>query len=148
MPIDSAKTLWIECTLHNDPRLIIGLGALAGRAALHVGLSDQEQEDLSAAVVQACRDAFSSLDLTKNPAAAIKVVVAHLADRIEVRVESEEKPRARHGGIGKSAAAARHENPGSMEGRLVDRVQFETGEGHSRITLVKFCKASKFQPAL
>jgi hypothetical protein len=146
MPIDSARTLWIECTLHNDPRLIMGLGALAGRAALHAGLSNQEQEDLSAAAAQACRETFSGLDLTKNPAAAIRVLVAHLADRIEVRVESAEEPTARHRGIGKNAAAAQRES--SMEGRLVDRVQFETGEGHSRITLVKFCRASKFQPAL
>jgi hypothetical protein len=148
MPIDSATTLWIECTLHNDPRLIMGLGALAGRAALHAGLSDREQEDLSAAAAQACRETFSGLDLAKNPRAAIKVFVARLADRIEVRVESAEEPTARHRGIGKNAAAPQHENSRSMEGRLVDRMQFETGEGHSRITLVKFCRASKFQPAL
>jgi hypothetical protein len=148
MPIDSATTLRIECTLHNDPRLILGLGALAGRAALHAGLSDQEQEDLSAAAEQACRETFSGLDPGKNPAAVIKVFVAHLADRIEVRVESAEEPTARRGGIDRNAAAVQHENSRSMEGRLVDRVQFETGEGHSRITLVKFCRASRFQPAL
>jgi hypothetical protein len=96
--------------LHNDPRLIAALGAVAGRAAFHAGFSEEQQRDASAATVKACRDAFASRTANADAGAEAKVSLQLFEDRIELRVQSQEVTRP-------------------------------------RTTLVRFSKASRFQPA-
>jgi hypothetical protein len=87
MSISSTKAFRIECTLHNDPRLLVGLSALAGRAALHAGFSEEEQLDVSARTWKACREVFSDPDLKGDPAAAIRVFLEFLGDRFEIKID-------------------------------------------------------------
>jgi anti-sigma regulatory factor (Ser/Thr protein kinase) len=149
MPIDSAKTLWIECTLQNDPRLIPGLAAVVTHAVRYAGLSEQEQADVSTAVVEACRETFRRLRPKDNSAAAIKIFVADFADRVEVKIESSgETAPGDLDWLRKDAGTRKVGGPRPMEGTLVDRVQYEARDGRSRITLVKFCGASKTHPAV
>jgi len=89
MSISSTKSFRIECSLHHDPRLVAGLSALAARAALHAGLSEQEQLDVSAETWKACREVFSDPDLKSNPAAAIRVFLEFFGDRFEIKIDSE-----------------------------------------------------------
>ena len=92
MSIDSSdptKAFCIECTLHNDSRLIAGLCALAERAALQVGLSEDERQNVTAQTFKACQEVFSRPDLGRNPAALITVFVELVADRFEVKIQSD-----------------------------------------------------------
>jgi anti-sigma regulatory factor (Ser/Thr protein kinase) len=148
MPIDSVKTFWIECTLHNDQRLITGLAAVIERVALHAGLSEREQQEISTAAVEACGETFARADARKEPASEIKVFIADFPDRIEIKVESADAPiSARSAKMPKDVPAS-HKNLRLMEGKLVDRVQDDARDNRSRITLVKFFAASKVHPAV
>lgn len=92
MSIDSSdptKAFCIECTLHNDSRLIAGLCALAERAALHVGLSEGERQEAAAGIFKGCQEVFSNPDLERNPAAVITVFLELVADRFEIKIQSD-----------------------------------------------------------
>jgi len=135
-----------ECTLHNDPRLIAGAGALAGHMARLAGLPERAQEDLDGAIAEACRQAFQMSGRQGRGRATIHLAVARFPDRVEVAVEFSTAKRAavrtgpRRGRVRAGRADRIATPPASM---LVDRVERTTHDGRSRMTLVKYCGVAK-----
>lgn len=137
MPTDSAR---IECTLHNDPRLIAAVGAMVSHASQRTGLSDEARAALSAAAEDACRETFSLRSLGNAPSnrdgpdMAIHVIVENFSDRVEVAIESPEASR--------DAQQARNRIRGIRERTKVDGANYEIREGLARVTLVEYLKAN------
>jgi hypothetical protein len=127
-PDRMARNARIACALHNDPRLIAGVAAAVAHVARRAGLPERAEADISTAAAEACRETFLLLDCQRGPAPTIHLLIADFSDRVEVTLESSEK-------ISKV-----------LEGDLVDRVECETRDGRSRMTLVKYCDAAKSRP--
>jgi len=143
----AAPTSQIQCTLHNDPRLIAGASAVAAHVAQHGGLSERAQEDLAAAAIEACREVFR-LRPNRGSLLTAQLIAASFPDHVEVRVESSAArgtvgpaPRAKRP---KKSAAAKKDK--AFASALVDGVQQETREGRACITLVKYGGAVKSRP--
>jgi anti-sigma regulatory factor (Ser/Thr protein kinase) len=143
----SAPTIRIQCTLHNDPRLIVGASAIAAHVAQHGGLSERAQEDLAAAAIEACREVFR-LRPKRDSLLTGQLTASSFPDRVEVSVESS----AARGRVGPAPRAKRPtKGAAAKKGKafastLVDDVRWETREGRARITLVKYCGAVKSRP--
>jgi anti-sigma regulatory factor (Ser/Thr protein kinase) len=144
----AAPTIRIQCTLHNDLRLIVGASAIAAHVAQHGGLSERAQEDLATAAIEACREVFR-LRPKRDSLLTGQLTASSFPDRVEVSVESS----AARGRVGpaprgkrptKGAAAAKKGK--AFAGALVDDVRRETREGRACITLVKYCGAVKSRP--
>jgi anti-sigma regulatory factor (Ser/Thr protein kinase) len=139
----------IECTLHHDSRLMPGITAVVAHVARRAGLSEQAEASISAAAAEACREAFLLLDSQAGSPFSVKLIVADFADRVEVTIESPARalPATALDALRKGAAAKAGEGMGKpLEGNLVDRVERETRNGLSRVTLVKYCDAAKSRP--
>ena len=139
MTTDPART---EITLHDDPRLVAGVVAIVAHAAERCGLSHGAQTGLTAAAVEACRETFPLLSSNGTQDAALKVIVADFPDRVEVTIEhlGEPLPAA---GLDTFCGGGADLSPEALSKALqktsVDRVQYETKEGRSRTTLIKYC---------
>lgn len=130
-------------TLQDDPRLIAGVAAIVSFAAHRCGLSTGAQEGLAAAAAEACRETFPLVNTNGSKDSALKVIVADFPDRVEVSIEhsGESLPSA---GLdtfcdGASGAGAQVGLSGALQKTSVDRVQYETRDGVSRMTLIKYC---------
>lgn len=123
-PDQRSRNARLECTLHNDPRLIAGVAALVAHVARRAGFSERAENDFSTAAVEACQKTFLQLASQAGPPGSIALAVADFSDRVEITIES-------------SAKAL------SLERSLVDRVERETRDGRSRVTLVKYCNSAK-----
>jgi hypothetical protein len=133
-----------ELTLQDDPRLLAGVGALVSHLSQIAGLSDQAQEGLAAAVVDACRETFPLVNGEGEHDGALRMIVEDFADRVEVSIEhsGEALPSAGLDSFcGGEGAAAGISN--SLQDTRVDRVQYETRNGLSRMTLIKYCGERK-----
>jgi hypothetical protein len=136
----SAPAIQIQCTLHNDPRLIAGASAIAAHVGHHGGLSERAQEDLAAAAMEACREVFR-LGPNRGPLPTAKLVAESFPDRVKVSVElplapqGMVRPAPRAKRPAKSATAKKAK---AFASALVDDVQQETREGRACITLVKY----------
>ncbi len=139
MTTDPART---EITIHDDPRLVAGVAAIVSHSAERAGLSAKAQEGLAAAAVQACRETFPLLARNGSQVAALKVVVADFPDRVEVIIEHSGEPLPA-AGLDTFCGAGADLSPEAISKALqktnVDRVQYETKEGRSRTTLIKYC---------
>ena len=84
----TARTSRIDCTLDNDSRLIVSIGAVLAHAARRAGLSEAAQEEIAAAAVEASREALIPTNGNGSSAPKTKLVVEEFSDRVEVTIES------------------------------------------------------------
>lgn len=131
----------IELMVDDDPRLMKGVATLVSQAGHCAGLPHDAQNCLGEAVAEACRQTFPLLNGSE---AALKLIVEHFHDRVEVTIEHSGEPvptagldtfcadavRAGSGSTGLSAA---------LLSTHIDRVRYETRDGRSRTTLIKYC---------
>jgi len=133
-------------TVQDDPRLLAGVGAVISHVAMGAGLAVEAQEGLAAAVVDACRDTFPLVHHDNQKNGALQVIVEDFADRVEVTIEHSGETLPSAGldsfcGGGSEGSAARISN--SLQDTRVDRVQYETRDGRSRMKLTKYCTGRK-----
>jgi hypothetical protein len=140
MGIDPTRT---ELTLHDDPRLMAGVVAIVSFAAHRCGLSSGAQEGLAAAAAEACRETFPLLNGNGSKDSSLKVTVSDFSDRVEVSIEhsGESLPSAGLDTFCDAASSAGSQTglSGALQKTNVDRVQYETRDGVSRMTLIKYC---------
>jgi len=124
----------IECTLQNDSRLAAGAGAIVSHMAERANLARDVRENLAAIVAETCKAIFQHFGRGGSSDSAISLGVGNWPDHIEVIIEfpgedSKENwlPRKMGGAPGNGTAPSG-----------VDRVKFETVDGHSRLTLIKY----------
>jgi hypothetical protein len=133
-----------ELLLMDDPRLMPALLGVVSYVAKRAELPVEEEARLAEAAEQACQNTFPLLNRA-DP--MLKLVVEDFPDRIEITLE--------HSGTALPSAGldsfASHgqQEPAKGSGALlltqVDRVLYETRNGRSRMTLVKYtgkCLAS------
>ena len=136
----------VELTLHDDPRLMAAVRAVVSHAAERAGLPSEVQEGFAAAAVDACRETFPLVNGNGGHDSTLKMVVADFHDRVEVMIEhsGEALPTA---GLdtfcGGGAKGAAESISNSLQDTRVDRVQYETSDGHSRMTLIKYRKGDR-----
>jgi hypothetical protein len=123
------RTSRIECSLNNDSRLLASLEAILAHAAVRAGLPDAIRDDVTSAAQDAAREMATSGD-GAGGAATTKLVVDEFPDRLEVTIDSP-------AGTESDRIAKR------FEGKVSDRVQCESRDGHVRVTLMKPCGAAK-----
>jgi hypothetical protein len=140
MGTDPTRT---ELTLHDDPRLIAGVVAIVSFAAHRCGLSSGAQEGLAAAAAEACRETFPLVNGNGSKDSSLKVIVSDFSDRVEVSIEhsGESLPSAGLDTFCDAASSAGSQSglSGALQKTNVDRVQYETRDGVSRMTLIKYC---------
>jgi anti-sigma regulatory factor (Ser/Thr protein kinase) len=125
----TARTSRIECTLDNDPRLIVSMGAVLAHAARRAGLPETTQEEIAAAVVEASRETPIPANGKGSSASTTRLVLEEFSDRVEVTIES-------------SAGARPEEIRKRLEGKATDRLRYEERDGRVRLTLLKSCGAA------
>ena len=143
MTIDPSHT---ELSLHNDPRLMAAVGAIVSHSAQRVGLASDAQEGLAGAVMDACRETFPLLGDLDGKNSALKVIVEDFPDRVEVTIEHTGEALPTAGldsfcGGGNEGAMPGISN--SLQDTRVDRVQYETKDGLSRMKLTKYSGGHK-----
>jgi len=140
MSIDPSRT---ELTLQDDPRLMAGVVAIVSFAAHRCGLSSGAQEGLAAAAAEACRETFPLVNGNGSKDCSLKVIVSGFPDRVEVSIEhsGESLPSAGLDTFCDAASSAGSQTglSGALQKTNVDRVQYETRDGVSRMTLIKYC---------
>ena len=137
---DSA--LRVRLRVDSDARLVRGVAAAAGFLARQCNLSKEAVRDLKAATEGAVRDTLPLLSETGGP---LDVCLEGFEDRVEIILEH-------HGEALPSAGLDTFLNAGAMDAsaggafsglallNLVDRVLYNTTNGTSRTTLVKYRK--------
>jgi anti-sigma regulatory factor (Ser/Thr protein kinase) len=132
-----------EVVVVEDPRLLAAVGGIVEHVGERVGLPTAEQKALAAATEEACRATFP---LAGNHDLKLKVIIQDFPDRIEVTLEHGGEPVPTAGLHTLSATAAEQAGAGKASGSAlmakVDRVLFETKDGRSRMTLVKYIAAT------
>ncbi len=139
MSTDPSRT---ELTLQDDSRLIAGVAAIVSFTAHRCGLSSGAQEGLAAAAAEACRETFPLVNSNGSKNSSLKVIISDFNDRVEVSIEhsGEALPSAGLDTFADAAAAASQAGlAGALQKTSVDRVQYETRDGVSRMTLIKYC---------
>jgi hypothetical protein len=128
-----------EVVVVDDPRLLAAVDGIVEHVGERVGLPLTELRALAAATDEACRATFP---LTGNHDVKLKVIIQDFPDRIEVTLEHGGGPVAAPGFHAYAARAAEQAGVGKASGSAlmakVDRVLFETRDGRSRMTLVKY----------
>lgn len=122
---------------------------MVAHVARRAGLSERAEADISTAAAEACRETFLLLISQAGPSCSIELAVADFSDRVEVTIESSARALPATGPYALREGAARKAGEGigrPLEGDLVDRVECETRDGRSRVTLVKYCDAAKSRP--
>jgi anti-sigma regulatory factor (Ser/Thr protein kinase) len=141
MSTDPSRT---ELTLQDDPRLIAGVAAVVLFAGQRCGLSSGAQEDLAAAAADACRETFPLANNNGNTDSALHLIVSDFPDRVEVAIEhsGESLPSA---GLDTfcAGATAKAGLSAALQKTSVDRVLYETRNGVSRMTLIKYCEGKR-----
>ncbi len=132
-------------TLHDDPRLLIGAGAIAGHTAHEAGLTEQVQEHLAIATQEACGEVFALAPADPKLPSEVIVTASRFPDRLQITVELSV-------GVTSSSLPPRFPSPApvffeaaltSVLERLVDHVQRETRDGRPSIVLVKYYRPVK-----
>ena len=138
MTADPART---ELKLHNDPRLLAAVGAIVLHAAHRVGLTQESRQALAEAAVDACRETFPLLGNENSGDGELRMVVEDFPDRVQITIEhsGEAVPTAGLDSfVGGSKAGVAAGISNSLQDTRVDRVQYDTHEGRSRMTLIKY----------
>jgi anti-sigma regulatory factor (Ser/Thr protein kinase) len=144
MSNDPART---ELMLPHDERLLAAISTVVQHASQRCGLSVESQEGLAFAAIEATRESFSLME--EGQAAGepkVKVVVSDYPDRVEVAIEhtGEPLPTAGLDTFVKDATAGSGTGLSmALQATQVDRVQYDTHDGVSRMTLIKYCDGSK-----
>jgi anti-sigma regulatory factor (Ser/Thr protein kinase) len=132
-------------TLHDDPRLLIGAGAIAGHTAHEAGLAEQVQEHLAIATREACSEVFALAHPDEKQPPEVTVTASRFSDRLQVTVELSvgvastevnSAPKKASTGDGKQGGKR-------LDERLLDQVRRETHDGRPSIVLVKYYRAVK-----
>ena len=143
MTTDQTRT---ELSLQNDPRLMAAVSAIVSHSAQRIGLTSEAQEGLAAAVMNACRETFPLLGDQDGNNPALKIIVEDFQDRVEVTIEhsGEALPTA---GLDTFCAGGGDDGTAGISNSLqdtrVDRVQYESHGGRSRMKLIKYCGGRK-----
>ena len=130
-----------ELKVHDDPRLISAVGAIVSHSAHRAGLPREAQQDFAEAAMDACRKTFPLLGNDNSANRALRMVIEDFPDRVQVTIEhsGECKPTV---GFDSFVGGPKDRLAGKMSASLqdtrVDRVQYETHEGRSRMTLIKY----------
>jgi anti-sigma regulatory factor (Ser/Thr protein kinase) len=141
MSNDPART---ELMLPDDERLLAAITPVVQHASQRCGLSTESQEGLVAAATEA-----ATFPLMEGQAAGepkVRVVVSDFPDRVEVAIEhrGEALPTAGLDTFVKDAVAGSGAGLSmALQATQVDRVQYETHDGVSRMTLIKYCDGSR-----
>lgn len=132
-------------TLHNDPRLLTGAGAIAGHAAQHAGLPERMQEDLATATTRACGEIFGLVRPDPKSPLVVNLTASRFPDRVEITVELSAAPaKTKAGSRPRKATVRGTKQSGKLfDGGLVDHVERETRDGRPSILLVKYCRPVK-----
>jgi anti-sigma regulatory factor (Ser/Thr protein kinase) len=143
MSTEPART---ELIMHDDTRFFGAIGAVVQHASQRCGLSEVGQQGLTSAVQEACRETFPLLQGHSNGEPTVRVIVSDFPDRVEIAIEhaGEALPTAGLDTFIGDAAA----DPGAGLSRAlqmtkVDRVQYQTSGGLSRMTLIKYCDGGR-----
>lgn len=144
MSTDPVRT---ELIAHEDERLLSAIEPVVYQASLRCGLSTEAQQGLASASIAACKETFPLLkDSASSGDPVVKVIITDFTDRVEVAIE--------HGGealptagldtfVGDAVAGSDAGLSGALQKTKVDRVQYETKAGLSRMTLIKYCDGGK-----
>ncbi|MGA7915348.1 MAG: hypothetical protein WCA00_08945 [Candidatus Acidiferrales bacterium] len=135
-----------ELTLPHDERLLAAISTVVQHASQRCGLSVESQEGLASAAIEAAREAFPLMEGRTAEEQKVKVVVSDYPDRVEVAIEhtGEALPTAGLDTFVKDAVAGSDAGLSmALQMTQVDRVQYETRDGVSRMTLIKYCDGSK-----
>jgi anti-sigma regulatory factor (Ser/Thr protein kinase) len=135
-----------ELTLPDDERLLAAITPVVQHASQRCGLSTESQEGLAAAATEAARETFPLMEGRSDDEQKVKVVVSDYPDRVEVAIEhkGEALPTAGLDTFVKDAVAGSGAGLSmALQMTQVDRVQYETRDGVSRMTLIKYCDGSK-----
>jgi hypothetical protein len=130
-----------ELKVHDDPRLISAVGAIVSHSAHRVGLPREAQQGFAEAAMDACRETFPLLGNDNSANRDLRMVIEDFPDRVQVTIEhsGESKPTA---GLDSFVGGPREHVAGKISASLqdtrVDRVQYDTHEGRSRMTLIKY----------
>jgi hypothetical protein len=134
----------IEVSLDDDPRLLAALRTLVLHSARRAGLRPSAQEDFASAALDACRDTFPLIPATAGAGGRLRVVLQDYHDRVEMTIEHSGEPLPT-AGLDTFCAQAGRESESKLSGALqvkkVDRVQYETRDGVSRVILIKYSGA-------
>jgi anti-sigma regulatory factor (Ser/Thr protein kinase) len=142
MSNDPART---ELMLPDDERLLAAITPVVQHASQRCGLSTESQEGLAAAAIEAARETFPLME-GQAAAAKVRVVVSDFPDRVEVAIEhrGEARPTAGLDTFVKDAVAGSGAGLSmALQATQVDRLQYETHDGVSRMTLIKYCDGSR-----
>ena len=144
MSTDPART---ELIVHEDERLLSAIEPVVYQSSIRCGLSTEAQQGLAAAAIAACRETFPLLkDSPRGKERAVKVIITDYTDRVEVAIEhtGEALPTAGLDTfVGDAAAGSAMGLSGALQNTKIDRVQYETSEGRSRMTLIKYCDGGR-----
>jgi hypothetical protein len=135
---DQART---ELKVHNDPRLLTAVSAIVSHSAHRAGLPHEAQQGLAEAAVDACRETFPLLGNENSGNRDLCLVVEDFPDRVQVTIEHSGEANPTAGldsfvGGSKEGVAAGISN--SLQDTRVDRVQYDSHDGRSRMTLIKY----------
>lgn len=134
----------IEVSLHDDPRLLAALGTLVLHSARRAGLPPSAQEDFASAALDACRDTFPLIPASAGPKGMLRVVLQDYQDRVEMTIEHSGEPLPTAGldtFCAESGRGSEGKLSSALQVRKVDRVQYETRDGVSRVILIKYSGA-------
>lgn len=139
MTTDPAR---IEFVIHDDHRLIAAVGTIVAHVAHRAGLTSKAEEGFAAATMDACRETFPLVHNNGSREGTLRLIAVDYPDRVEVIIEhmGEAVPTA---GLDTFVAGAVGDTglglSSALQGTKVDRVQYETRDGVSRVTLTKYC---------
>ena len=131
----------IEVSVTNDPRLLAALATIVMHSARRAGLGTAAQECFTEAAIEACKETFPLLHSAAEGNGTLRVVLEDHQDRVEMAIEhsGEALPTAgldtfcAHAAIGAGGGLS-----GALQVKKVDRVQYETRDGVSRVVLIKY----------
>jgi hypothetical protein len=134
----------IEVSIQDDPRLLAALAAIVSHSAHKAGLSHAAQQDFTQAALDACRDTFLLVNDGDARSGVLRLLILDFADRVEVTIEHRGKPLPT-AGLDTFCSSPLSETGRSLSGALqrtkVDRILYESRDGFSRVTLVKYSRA-------
>lgn len=140
----TVPSVQVVSTLHDDPRLLIGAGAIAGHTAHEAGLTEQVQEHLAIATQEACGEVFALAPADPKLPSEVTVTASRFPDRLQITVELSVGVTGTESAASKKASAGDGKQGGRLlDERLVDHVQRETRNGRPSIVLVKYYRPVK-----
>jgi hypothetical protein len=133
----------VELTLTNDSRLVSAVTGAVNHFAVRAGFDAAARKALIEATEQACLDTFKLLPSDDAP---LGVVIEDFEDRLEITFEhtGEATPSAGLETFG--IAGLEDAQSGLALLSRVDRVQYHTEEGISRMKLVKYHPPASRKP--